>query len=100
MRRRRRAREKQKGEDRQPISRELRAALLQSFRGQHGEKMVFASIYYFDFLNIDVSKPWVVFCVCPMLQFNVTIYLSQTPIVYIIKNIKTKYTHKQSITPI
>ena len=37
----RRAREKQEnGEDRQPILKRLRAALLRLFRGQHGEKMV------------------------------------------------------------
>ena len=40
MRRRRRAREKQeKTENRRPISKKLRAVLLRSFRGQHGEKL-------------------------------------------------------------
>ena len=40
MRRRRRVREGQeKRETRWPISRKLCASLLQSFRGQHGEKM-------------------------------------------------------------
>ena len=44
MRRRRRARERQgKEEDRRPILKKLRAALLRSFRGQHGEKMICAS---------------------------------------------------------
>ena len=38
---RRRARERQeKREDRRPILKKLRGALLRSFRGQHGEKMV------------------------------------------------------------
>ena len=41
MRRRRRARDRQKKrEDRRPILKRLRAALLRSFRGQHGEKIV------------------------------------------------------------
>ena len=39
MRRQRRARERQeKREDRQPILKKLRDALLRSFRGQHGKK--------------------------------------------------------------
>ena len=42
MRRRRRARERQKGEDRRPISKKLRAALLRSIREQHGKKTVCA----------------------------------------------------------
>ena len=38
---RRRARERpEKREDKRPIVKRLRAALLQSFRGLHGEKMV------------------------------------------------------------
>ena len=41
MRRRRRARERQeKEEDRRPILKKLYTALLRSFRGQHGEKMI------------------------------------------------------------
>ena len=40
MRRRRRTRERQgRIEDRRPILKKLCAALLRSFRGQHGEKM-------------------------------------------------------------
>ena len=39
MRRRTRERQK-KREDRRPILKKLRAALLRSFRGQHGEKLV------------------------------------------------------------
>ena len=43
MRRQRRARERQeKREDRRPILKKLRVALLRSFRGQHGKKMVCA----------------------------------------------------------
>ena len=37
---RRRAREKQKEEDRRPIVKKLRAALLRSYREQHDEKMI------------------------------------------------------------
>ena len=41
MGRRRRARERQEqGEDRRPILEKLCAALVRSFRGKHGEKMV------------------------------------------------------------
>ena len=43
MRRRERARERQeKREDRRPILKKLRAALLRSLRGQHGDNMVCA----------------------------------------------------------
>ena len=37
---RRRARERQEKREDRPISKKLRAALVRSFRGQHGEKMV------------------------------------------------------------
>ena len=43
MGRQRRARERQeKGEGRRPLLKKLSAALLRSFRGQHGEKIVCA----------------------------------------------------------
>ena len=42
-------------------------------------------ISYFDFLYIGVSRLSVAFCVCSVLQFNATLYLSRTPIVHITK---------------
>ena len=42
---------------------------------------------------ILVYRPSVVFCVCSVLQFNATLYLSRTPIIHITKNVKTKHIH-------
>ena len=43
MRRRRRASERQKGEERRPILKKLYAARLRPFRGQHSKKMASAT---------------------------------------------------------
>ena len=72
--------------------------LYQPMQGFSFQPVRFATFHHrilliFFILVYLLSRPSVVFCVCSVLQFNATLYLSRTPIVHITKNVKTKHTH-------
>ena len=70
-------------------------SLVSAYAGLRLPTCAFCHISPFNTLIffILVYRPSVVFCVCSVLQFNATLYLSRTPIVHITKNLKTKHIH-------